>query len=318
MSRVSRDYFRLDLGVLRPDRWFFQPGSARTLAVVRIGLCALLALRVGLRPSLYLDLSQQEASLFRPLSWAKLFDHMPTRGVLLAALIICVLAAVSAAAGFKGRIALPIAWVAGVFLNGFLTSQGKVVHNDVLLLLCMFVLIPARHSDAWSLDAWLARRRGEPAPPDESVRYGWPVRTAMVVVALTYCITGLHKLQYTGLDWASSDNLRWVLYTASDSQNGNSLGLFIADHPLLSHVFAWGTLFLECTFPLALIWPASRWFYVPGVVSMHAGIYATMHLNYVAMASTVIVVYVNWAWIADAYERRRETRRRLQPAAART
>ena len=258
MSRVSRDYFKLDLGVLRPDRWFFQPGSARTLAAVRIGLCALLALRVGLRPSLYLDLSQQEASLFRPLSWAKLFDHMPSRGVLLAALIICVIAAVCAAAGFRGRVALPIAWVAGVFLNGFLTSQGKVVHNDVLLLLCMFVLIPARHSDAWSVDAWLARRRGEPAPPDESVRYGWPVRTAMVIVAFTYCITGLHKLQYTGLDWASSDNLRWVLYTASDSQNGNSIGLFIADHPLLSHVFAWGTLLVECTFPLALIWPVSR------------------------------------------------------------
>ena len=51
---------------------------------------------------------------------------------------------------------------------------------------------------------------------------------------------------------------------------------------------------------------------------MHAGIYATMHLNYVAMASTVIIVYVNWAWIADAYERRREARRRLQPAVART
>src|ERR1700710_1265442 len=65
VSRViSRDYFKLDLGVLRPDRWLFQPGSARQLAAVRIALCALLALRIGLRPNLYLDLSQQEASLF--------------------------------------------------------------------------------------------------------------------------------------------------------------------------------------------------------------------------------------------------------------
>ena len=91
-----------------------------------------------------------------PMNYAK-------TGLLLAVLIVCVIAAVCAAAGFKGRIALPIAWVAGVFLNGFLTSQGKVVHNDVLLLLCMFVLIPARHTDVWSVDAWLARRRG-----------GWP------------------------------------------------------------------------------------------------------------------------------------------------
>jgi hypothetical protein len=318
VPRVNRDYFRLDLGVLRPDRWLFAPGSARQVAAMRIGLCAVLALRVGLRPNLYLDLSQQEASLFRPLSWAKLFSHMPSRGLLLAALIICVIAAICAAVGFKGRIALPIAWVTGVFLNGFLTSQGKVVHNDVLLLLCMFVLIPARHSDVWSVDAWLARRRGRPPPPDVSVRYGWPVRTAMVVIAFTYCITGLHKLQYSGLGWATSDNLRWVLYTASDSQNGNSLGLFIADHPLLSHLFAWSTLIVECTFPLALIWPVTRWFYVPGVVGMHLGIYATMHLNYIAMIATVIIVYVNWAWIADRLKERGAERRPLRTAPART
>ena len=157
---------------------------------------------------------------------------------------------------------------------------------------------------------------GQPLRLD--VSYGWPVRTAMVLIAFTYCITGLHKLQYTGLAWASSDNLRWVLYTASDSQNGNSLGLFIANHPLLSHLFAWGTLVLECTFPLALLWPVSRWLYVPGVVGMHAGIYATMHLNYVAMASTVVIVYVNWAWIADRLKRRAEARARLGPAAVRT
>ena len=318
MSRLNLAYFKPDFGVLRPDRWLFAPGSARQVAAMRIGLCALLALRLGLRPKLYLDLSQQPAALFRPLSWAKLFDHMPSRGLLLAVLIIGVIAALFAAAGFKGRIALPIAWVAGVVLNGFLTSQGKVVHNDVLLLLCMFILIPARHSDAWSVDAWLARRRGEPSPPDVSVRYGWPVRAAMVLIAFTYCITGLHKLQYTGISWASGGNLRWVLYAASDSQNGNSLGLYIADHPLLAHLFAYGTLLVEVTFPLVLIWPVSRWLYVPGVVGMHAGIYATMHLNYVAMAATVVIVYVNWAWIADRLKERSGERQRLRPEPART
>src|SRR2546429_6276314 len=97
VSRVSRDYFKLDLGVLRPDRWLFAPGSARQLAAVRIGLCALLALRVGLRPSLYLDLSQQEASLFRPLSWGRLFAPMPSPRLLGAAPLIHVRATVCAA-----------------------------------------------------------------------------------------------------------------------------------------------------------------------------------------------------------------------------
>ncbi len=128
----------------------------------------------------------------------------------------------------------------------------------------------------------------------------------MVLVAFAYCIIGLHKLQYSGLAWAG-DNLRWVLYTASDSQNGNSLSLFIADHPLFAHIFAWGTLVVEVGFPLVLIWPVTRWLFVPGVVALHGGIFATMKLNYVAMAGTVVIVYVNWPWIADRMHRRMDS-----------
>jgi hypothetical protein len=290
--------------VLRLDRWLFASETPQRVAALRIGLCALLALRLGLRPNLYLGLSDQPAALFRPLSFAKLLSHMPPRGLLLAVLAIGTLAAVVAAVGFRARLALPVAWLCGAFLNGMLTSQGKVVHNDVLLLLCLFCLIPARHSDAWSLDAWLRRRRDPAAAtPPPAPRYGWPVRTAMVVVALAYLIIGLHKLQYSGLAWAG-DNLRWVLYTASDSQNGNSVSLFVADHPVLAHCFAWATLGLEVGFPLVLVWPVSRWFFVPGVVALHAGIFATMKLNYVAMAGTVVIVYVNWPWIAAWVGRR--------------
>jgi hypothetical protein len=319
VPRLDRAYLRPDWSVLRLDRWLFSPGSARQLAALRIGLCALLALRLGLRPNLYLDLSDQPAALFRPLSFAKLLSHMPPHGVLLAALVLGTLAAVLAAVGLRARVALPVAWVCGAFLNGMLTSQGKVVHNDVLLLLCLFCLIPARHSDAWSLDAWLARRR-EAAPAPEtppSPRYGWPVRTAMLLIALTYCITGLHKLQYSGLAWAG-DNLRWVLYTSSDSQHGNSLSLLVADHPLLAHLMAWGTLVLEVGFPIALLWPASRWFFVPGVVSLHAGIFATMKLNYVAMASTVVIVYVNWPWLVARIRNRTGSPRPVGAVPART
>jgi hypothetical protein len=57
---------------------------------------------------------------------------------------------------------------------------------------------------------------------------------------------------------------------------------------------------------------------VPGVVGMHLGIYATMHLNYIAMIATVIIVYVNWAWIADRLKARGAERRPLRTAPART
>lgn len=316
--QLDRAYLRPDWSVLRLHRWLFASEAPQRLAALRIGLCTLLALRLGLRPNLYVDLSDQPAALFRPLSFAKLLPHMPPRGVLVAVLAFGVLAAAIAAVGFRARIALPLAWACGAFLNGMLTSQGKVVHNDVLLLLCMFCLIPARHSDAWSLDAWLRRRRDSAtAAPPSAPRYGWPVRTAMVLVAFAYCIIGLHKLQYSGLAWAG-DNLRWVLYTASDSQNGNSVSLFIADHPLLAHAFAWGTLVVEVGFPLVLVWPVTRWFFVPGVVGLHAGIFATMKLNYVAMAGTVVIVYTNWPWVAARVSRRMESARAERAVPART
>lgn len=319
MPPRDRSVLAPDWSVLRLDRWLFAPEAPERLAALRIGLCTLLALRLGLRPSLYLDLSDQPAALFRPLSFAKLLPHMPPRGVLLAVLVVGTLAAAIAAVGFRARLALPVAWLCGAFINGMLTSQGKVVHNDVLLLLCLFLLIPARHSDVWSLDAWLRRRRTDAAPaaPRPAPCYGWPVRTAMLVVALAYCIIGLHKLQYSGFAWAG-DNLRWVLYTASDSQNGNSLALFVADHPLLAHLFAWGTLVVEVCFPLVLLWPVTRWLFVPGVVALHAGIFATMKLNYVAMASTVVIVYVNWPWVAACLRRRAESARPVRTVPART
>src|SRR5207245_3509623 len=119
-----------------------------------------------------------------------------------------------------------------------------------------------------------AQRAAQPAPPTPgpAIRYGWPIRGAMLMIAIAYCIIGLHKLQYSGVAWAAGDNLRWVLYTASDSQNGNSLSLFIANHPLLSHLMAWTTLVLEVGFPIVLLWPAGRWLWVPGGVGIHAGI----------------------------------------------
>jgi hypothetical protein len=321
VPRPSLAMLKPDLSVLRLNRWIFAPGPATGLAALRIGLCTVLVLRLGLRTDLYLGLPDQPKALFRPLSFMKLFSQMPPKSAVIVCLSLGIPAAVLAAVGLKARITLPLAWFCAVFVNCMLTSQGKVIHNDVLLLLAMFPLLLARTSDAWSLDALLARRRGQPergGRPPVSAAYGWPVRTAMLVVALAYCIIGLHKLQYSGLAWASSDNLRWVLYTASDSQGGNDIGLFVADHPLLTHLFAWGTLFVEVGFPIVLFYPWMRWLMVPAVIGLHTGIWLTMNLNYIAWIATVVIVFTNWPVVVGWLRERVSARRAMRPAAART
>jgi hypothetical protein len=176
------------------------------------------------------------------------------------------------------------------------SSLGKVVHNDVLLLLCLVPLLPSRAGAAWSLDA---RQRPVAA---RGPLFGWPVRTAMVVVAGAYFFSGLAKLLHAGPAWVAGGNLRWVLYAASDSQpQPNPFALFVADRPVLAHLVAAATLAVELGFPLVLWRPRLAWLFVPAALAMHAGIGLAMHLDYRVMAATVLVVLVDWPALADRF-----------------
>ena len=290
-------------------RWAFGPGDPRQLAALRIGLCAVLLLRLATRTGVYLDLAAQPQALYRPLSYMQLLDRMPSRGVVVACLAIAIVAAALAAAGLFSRTMLAIALPASLLLNGMFTAQGKVNHNDVLLTLCLIAIVFARHGDAWSLDAWRARRRGRAPAPAAGPDYGWPVRAAMMVVALAYMIAGLHKVVGSGgLGWATSENMRWLLYLASDDQSGNAAALWIADHDWIAHLSAFGLLATELLFPLVLFVPRLPWIFVPAAIALHAGTWVTLRLDYSAQLLTVVVVFVTWpavvSWIAPRLPRR--------------
>jgi predicted DCC family thiol-disulfide oxidoreductase YuxK len=284
----------------RAEAWLFAPGDARRLAAVRIGLCALLAIRLS--RGLYLSLAGQPASLFRPRSFMHLFASMPSRQVVLTVQIVAVVAAVLAATGLRAPVTLPLAWAGALFLNGMATSVGKIVHNDVLLLLCLVPLLAAPVADAWSVDA---KKEGS-RPARWSVRYGWPVRTAMVVVAGAYFFTGLAKVVFSGPAWVLTGNMRWVLYVASDAHaTPNHLALLVADRPLLAHGVAALTLLVELGFPVVLFRLRAAWLFVPCTVALHAAIGATMGLDYSAWAITVLIVFVPWPSVAGAVTNRR-------------
>ena len=132
------------------------------------------------------------------------------------------------------------------------------------------------------------------------MHYGWPVRSAAVVVAGAYFFAGLAKLVNSGPAWVTSDNMRWILYAAGDSD----FALFIADRPWLAHLAAAGTLALELGFPLVLWRAWTAWLFVPGAVSLHVAIWLAMGLDYSAQAATVVIVLTNWPAVADWTRRR--------------
>ena len=276
----------------RIERWIFSPGSAERLAAVRIGLCSVLALR--LTRTVYVHLASQPRALYRPLSFMKFFGSMPPRLPVLIVQVVGVAAAAVAAFGWRTRATLPLAWAAGVFLNGMTTSLGKVVHNDVLLLLCLFPLVFAASADVWSLDA----RAGRTRPGDPS-RYGWPVNTAMIVVAGAYFFAGFAKLVNSGPGWVTGGNMRWILYIASDARPvPNSLALFIADNAWLAHLLAAGSLLLELTFPVVLFWKRARPVYIAAAALFHIGIWMTIGLDYWPQPMTVGIILIDWSAIA--------------------
>lgn len=272
---------------MRVRAWLFGAEDARRLAALRIGLLGVLALRLS--RTAYVKLADQPEAAFQPLSFMHLLSHQPPRGVVIALQVIGVSAAVLGCLGVRARVSIPVAWAVGVFLGGMTTSIGKVVHNDVLLLLCITPLMLAPCAEAWALGA---RTRPVPAP---SARFGWAIRADMVVVAGAYFFAGFWKLASAGLSWVTSDNMRWVLYNASDNQaSPNPIALFVADRPLLAHAIAAFTLLLEITFPVVLVWVWSRRFYVAATVGMHAGIWVTMHLDYWPQAAAVVIVLTDW------------------------
>jgi hypothetical protein len=294
----------------RLEAWVFAPGDPRRLAALRIGLASLLAVRLS--RGIFLKLAGQPPALYRPLSFMHLFSAMPSRNVVLVAQGLGIVAAVLAAVGLRARVTLPVAWACGLLLNGMATSVGKVVHNDVLLLLCLIPLLPARTSDVWSVDAWLSGRRpvsGDAHRWQRRLAYGWPVRTALVVAAGGYFLTGLAKLVFSGPAWFLSGNLRWVLYAASDARaTPNLLALFVADRPWLAHLVALSTLVVELGFPVSLWKPRAAWFFIPGAVALHAAIWATLGLDYSAWAATVVVLFVDWPVVVERVHAGRQAR----------
>ena len=292
----------------RVDGWIFAAEDARRLAALRIGLCGVLAYRLATTD--YGVVAGQPAVLFQPLSYMKLFEQMPSQGIATTLQICGVVAAVAAAAGLLLRTSLTLAVVCSLVLNGMLNSTGRVIVGDAVLTLCLLVLLASGTAagDAWSIRERLRRvLRRSPAPRPITVgeRYGWPIRIAMITIALTYFFAGFQKWRYSGLPWVTSDNLRWILYASSDSHKyPNEFALFIAGRPLLAHAFAAGSLLVETCFPLVLFVPRLRWLFIPGAVAMHIGIRLALGLDYSTQWLTAVFVFVNWpvflAWLRHA------------------
>lgn len=264
------------------DRWLFAPGSPLRLELVRRLVGVVIGLRVALGP--YRGLAGQPESLFLPQGVIGLFlDRMPPLGAIVALQVVGTAAAVAVVLRRGGRWGLPVAWSCLLMLAGLRGSLGKMLDNDVLLLVTAVPLLVA-----------------PPARRPSEAQSGWPVRAALVVVAGSYLLTGVAKLVHSGLAWVTTDNMRWVMAEAARDPRGPFEGLarFVADHGAVAHALAAAILALELSFPLVIWKPRLGSLFLAGAVAFHAGTWATLGLDYWAHLAVVAIVLVEWERLA--------------------
>lgn len=296
----------------------FEPAPARRLRLTRLAFAVVIGLRVALGP--YRALAGQPASLFRPVSFLRWLHvhHMPSEGAIVALQVVGV-AAAAAATWFSTRThpdteaAVPrtraasrgltaggfvVAWLSLLVLAGLRTSTGKLLHNDTLLLIGTFPLLFA----------------AAPGPADDDrrgKRYGWALSVGLAAVCLAYFLAGVAKLRHSGLDWVTTDNMRYVMLDAARSGRPWLPGIarFIGRHAVLSTATAAGILGLELAFPIAFLVPRARPYFAAGAVALHVGTWLTLGLDYWLWAATALLLLAPPAWPASA---------RLRPVAAPT
>ena len=140
----------------------------------------------------------------------------------------------------------------------------------------VFAFAPA--ADVWSVDAWLARRRGSTVSRP-SQQYRWPIEVVVLWIGITYTAAGIAKLfpLRAGIDWLAGDMIRWLgMHLYHDSPIQWFLGSPPFDYGLM---WPWSIMAIMAitTELTAISFLLSRRLYVPvmaGILFLHGGIYA--------------------------------------------
>jgi hypothetical protein len=254
------------------------PGSAEHLALVRIALGAFLT-SAFLSPAIPY-LLEIPGSIFPetrsivPFALEAFFaEHM--WHVLHVGLIGSVLMTL----GLFTRVALPVLFCA-YFVSQNFYYRALTAHDDWLYFIFpLLVLCFARPSDVWSLDAWIAKKRGKPSCVASDLRaYRWPVELLATWVALVYFAAGLSKLfpLRKGIVWLSGSSAqRMAMYYLRESP-----AFFVFERSLFDYGLQWpfallgaGAVLIELSAITLLFTRRLTPFVLAGIVSMHIGIY---------------------------------------------
>jgi hypothetical protein len=262
-------------------RFFLAPAEAKPLAILRIGIAAvLLGQAVLMAPAFFalydhtgfLQYPVQEA-LAKPglprVGW--LLDllnrynapNLPILGIIGASYVISLLALL---VGFRTRLAAALAWLLHVTLmtTGSATNYGA----DIFAHIFLFYLVWVPSGDALSMDRYLSHR---PRGPTWSARLG--LRVIQIHLCIVYLASGIAKA--SGRDWWTGAAM-WEALTLPDFRTFDFT--WLAHHEWVAVLMGWTVLLWEVGYAV-FVWPRlTRRFWVLMIVAMHLGIMMFMGL----------------------------------------
>jgi hypothetical protein len=289
------------------DRVWFAPGSPRNLAAARI-VIALHALWIVLSRD-YAGISGLPADLW---SGVTAFDRVryaivPGHPMVERALtVVAIVALVAVVCGVATRISCLGAALLLYHLAPFETilwTTSPYERGLEISTLSLVVLSIAPCADVWSVTA---RREGQRHALWE---YHWPLLLIQLFVAQIYLFSGWSKLFRVGWSWVSAENLRhWLLLFNQEDQIAvfRGLGTWLAGHPALCLLIAIGSLTLDLTFIVVLVWKRARTIYVPLAAAFHVGIFFSMNIAFLNLPQ--LLVFLDWEWLTERLRGNRPVR----------
>jgi hypothetical protein len=258
--------------------WWYQPAPPARLALLRLATGGFALVYLLIRVPNWLSLAAFDASEFRPVGVVSLLSSPLPAWLVYASVLLTITGAVAFVLGVRFRLAGPAFAALLWWLTSYRSSWGMIFHTDNLLTLHVFLLALSPAADVLSWDA--RRQPGLVEPEREHGRYGWAIRTMVVVTACTYVVAGIAKLKLGGSEWLGGellrsqiafDNLRKIELGSSFSR----FGVWMIRHPFVFAPLAAATLVLELGAPLslrggrvALVWSSAAWAFHLGIALM--------------------------------------------------
>jgi hypothetical protein len=268
-------------------RWLTEPVPAERLAILRIGLAAMLILDILCTylpnattffgrgslgtPELYRqtdpppwswDATQEDVQQFRDdlsgkrifhrtlgRSWRwSLLDDVEDPRTFQACLVAWAVAAGFLCVGLLTRVAAIAVWL---LTMSFAYWCGMIDNagDQVRYIVALYLMLTPCGA-AWSIDSWLRRRRGR--LKGNVYVHPWALRLIFVQLVLIYWSNGMFKL--SGYDWREGDSLYYVLGDLTLTRW--SYAQLPMPYPL-ARALSWTVLYWEVGFPLWVcpLWP---------------------------------------------------------------